>query len=60
MKSLRRNANGIFLCIFEIVVGILLLIDPVTFSSSIIIAAGFLLMLSGAMSILGYFRMEAE
>ena len=60
MKSLRRNANGIFLCIFEIVVGILLLIDPVTFSSSIIIAVGFLLMLSGAMSILGYFRMEAE
>lgn len=60
MKSIRRNINGMLLCIFEILVGILLLIDPVGFSSFIIIALGILLIFAGTGSIISYFRMEPE
>ena len=36
MKSLKENANGIVLCLFELIVGILLLINPVSFTAWII------------------------
>ncbi|MDD7025615.1 MAG: DUF308 domain-containing protein [Lachnospiraceae bacterium] len=60
MKSLRQNANNIFLCVFEVLIGILVLIDPVAFSSGIIIAAGILMILSGAVCVFRYFWMKPE
>ncbi len=56
MKKLKNNLNGILLCIFEIVVGILLLINPISFTESIIMAAGIVLMVIGIFSIIKYFK----
>ena len=60
MKKLKRNASNILVCIFEIIVGILVLIDAVAFTSGIIIACGVILILMGLSSVFRYFRMEAE
>lgn len=59
MKALKQNAGSIFLCIFEAVVGILLLLDPVVFTTGIIIALGIVLLAVGIGSVIKYFRMEA-
>lgn len=36
MKALRENFNGIIICLFELVIGILLLINPVGFCLGVI------------------------
>ncbi len=56
MKALKQNANAILLCIIEVVVGILLLVDPVRFTVGIIIVAGVALMISGLLNVIRYFR----
>lgn len=56
MKILKKRANGIVLCLFELIVGILLLINPISFTSTIIIAAGIALLVSGLASVIKYFR----
>lgn len=56
----RENGSSIFLCLFEVVVGILLLINPVSFTSGIIIAAGIALLCIGLTSIIKYFKADAE
>lgn len=58
MKKLKNNLSSILLCIFEIVVGILLLIDPVSFTKGIIFAAGIALVVVGIISIVKYFKAE--
>lgn len=60
MKSLKENTNAIILSLFEIAVGILLLINPIGFTTGIITAAGILLLLSGIAAIIRYFRMNAK
>lgn len=60
MKNLKNNINGILLCLFEIVVGILLLINPLGFATGIITTAGIILMLLGLITVIKYFRTEAE
>lgn len=60
MKALKENVNGIILCLFEILVGILLLIDPVGFTAGIIICAGVVLIVLGIVSIVKYFREDAR
>ena len=59
MKSLKQHANSIILCLFEILVGILLLIDPEKFTSAIIMAFGVILVLIGEICGIGYFRLDA-
>ena len=54
------KAGSIITCILEIVVGVLLLIDPVGFTSGIIIGAGVLMCLGGLMSIVRYFMLKPE
>ena len=39
-KKINRNTGNLLTCIFEILVGILLLIDPVGFTSGIIVVFG--------------------
>ena len=56
MKFLKNNFGGIVGCLLEILVGILLLVNPVGFTSGIIIGAGYLLIISGMASIFKYFR----
>ena len=46
------------MCLFEILVGILLLINPVSFTSGIIIGLGVILLALGAMGVIAYFRLE--
>lgn len=60
MKALRENFNGIVICLFELVIGILLLIDPIGFTSGIIITAGILLILTGLINCIKYFITEAK
>ena len=54
MKSIRENAGVLILCIAELLVGILLLINPVGFTAGIVIAAGVLLIASGLQSVVRY------
>lgn len=60
MKFLKQHTNHIILCLFEALVGILLLINPIGFTSGIITAGGVLLLLVGIASIIKYFRAEAS
>lgn len=56
----QKNFSGIILCIFELIVGILLLIDAVLFTKGIITAIGAVLVLTGIVSVIKYFRAEPE
>lgn len=59
MKKSKISMNGIVLCLFEIVVGILLLINPVSFTTGIITAAGVVLMVGGIINVIKYFKYDA-
>lgn len=60
MKNFKINLSGILLCFFEIVVGILLLINPVSFTTGIIITTGIILMVIGFISIIKYFKVDIK
>ena len=60
MSKINRSTGNLLTCIFEILVGILLLIDPVGFTSGIIVAFGIVLAVIGAISLFRYFREDAE
>ena len=60
MKALKEHLTPIVFAIFELVVGILLMINPVNFTVGIITAAGVVLILYGIISIIKYFRMDAK
>ena len=60
MKSLNRStANVILISVLEILIGILLLINPIGFTSGIVIALGIGLAVEGVISIVEYFRTNA-
>ena len=58
MKFLKKHIAGIGMFLLEILVGVLLLINPVGFTSGIIISAGLVLILVGIVCIVKYFRAE--
>ena len=60
MKALKNNVNGILLCLFEIVIGVLLLINPMSFTTGIITISGIVLLIIGLTSVIKYFRSEAK
>ncbi|MBQ7849126.1 MAG: DUF308 domain-containing protein [Clostridia bacterium] len=61
MKSFfRGRVGGLTLCVLEILVGVLLLIDPVGFTSGIIIGAGVLMALGGAVCMIRYFTVKPD
>ncbi|MBQ8627329.1 MAG: DUF308 domain-containing protein [Agathobacter sp.] len=60
MNNLKENKNGIVICLFEIFVGILLLVNPVGFTSGIIIGTGIVLSVFGLISIFKYFGTNIE
>ena len=51
-----KRINALVLCLGELIIGILLLMRPVGFTSGIIIAIGVALMLRGVMDIVAYFK----
>ena len=60
MTKINRSTGNLLTCIFELLVGILLLINPVGFTSGIIIVFGIVLAVVGAVSLFRYFREDAE
>lgn len=60
MSKISRNTGNLLTCIFEILVGILLLIEPVRFTAGIIMVSGIVLVIIGAMSLFHYFRTDPE
>lgn len=60
MKKLDKQIKSMILCIAELLIGMILLIKPVGFTSIIIICAGLGLMLKGLMDIVRYFRTSAK
>lgn len=58
MKTIKENMNGILVCLFELVAGILLLISPVTFTSGIIMAFGVVMLVAGLGCVIKYFRTD--
>ena len=53
-------AARILLCVLELIVGILLWIDPAGFATGIFVVGGVLLMLLGVVQIVQYFRLSPE
>lgn len=60
MNVLRESATGIALCIVELISGILLLLDPVQFTSTVIIGTGVVLIVLGFIEVVNYFRTDAK
>ncbi len=60
MKKLLKNANSGIICLIEIIVGILLLVNPTAFISYILIIAGAFIAISGVISGIKYFLSSAD
>ncbi len=60
MKKSIWHTSSLLMCIVEILIGILLLINPVGFTSGIIVCGGIILTLMGIVSIIKYFFTNAE
>ena len=58
MKKLKEHSHGLILTLAEILVGILLLIDPEGFAAGIIVMAGIGLLVLGLISVIRYFRAD--
>ncbi len=58
MKLLKENFGNLIMFLGEILVGILLLINPIGFTSGIIIIAGIILTILGVINIINYIRTE--
>ncbi len=60
MKKFLKNANSGIICLIEIIVGVLLLIDHSSFISIIMIIAGAFIGISGIISLIKYFVAKPE
>lgn len=60
MNTWKERATVIILCLFELVAGVLLLIDPARFTSAVITVAGAALLIFGLIEIVRYFRADPE
>ena len=56
----KGRVGGFVLCVLEIIVGVLLLINPTGFTSGIIIGAGVVAALIGVVNVIRYFCTQAE
>lgn len=60
MKTVLKYVSGMVMSIVEILVGVLLIIDPIAFTSGTIIALGAILMFASVICIFKYFRADIE
>lgn len=58
MQKLKNNLGSFIVALCEIACGVLLLINPIGFTSAIIIGVGIVLLVAGAISIINYFRAD--
>lgn len=56
MKFLKRNLSVIIVCVLEILIGVLLLVNPKSFTAGIIMAVGIALVVRGIFCVIDYFR----
>ena len=56
MAFIRKNPVNLLLCLGELIVGVLLLVNPVGFTRSIIMALGVIIALVGLFNVIRYFR----
>lgn len=59
MAFLRKNSVNLVLCLIELIVGILLLVNPTGFTRGIIMVVGAAIALLGLFNVLRYFRTDA-
>ena len=57
---LKRNLSSMAMSLVEVIIGILLLVNPIGFTSGIIITFGIVLMIMGIHKTIQYFRTEPE
>ena len=60
MSVIKMNVKEIIFCIAELIIGILLLINPVRFTAGIIVLLGVSMLATGILFGYKYFRMDAE
>ncbi len=60
MSKVDRSMGTILACIVEIIIGVLLLINPVGFTAGIIMTLGIVLAIMGIFNLVGYFRATPE
>lgn len=60
MKRIKNYVVEIAICVFELLIGILLLVDPVGLTTVVFVAGGVLMVLMGAWETVKYFRMDPE
>lgn len=60
MNTFRECVTDLALCIVELIAGILLLLDPIKFTSTVIIGAGVVLIILGLIEVVNYFRTDAK
>lgn len=58
MDKVNRNTVNLLLCVAEILLGILLLIDPIGFTTGIIVVIGIVLAIVGICALVRYFRSD--
>lgn len=58
MTKINRNVGNLLMCIAEILIGILLLIDPVGFTAGILVVLGVVITILGIGSLVAYFRAD--
>ena len=56
---IRKNSTNLVLCLAELIVGILLLVNPTGFTRAIIMAVGAAVAVLGLLNVLRYFRTDA-
>ncbi|MCD8028562.1 MAG: DUF308 domain-containing protein [Erysipelotrichaceae bacterium] len=60
LSKIKENTRNIIICLGEFIIGILLFINPIDFTSGIIIVGGILLLCMGLGNIVSYFRKEVS
>ena len=60
MEKKKFSVNGLVLCLFELVVGVLLILNPELFTRTIVMGAGVVLLVVGIINIVMYFKAEPE
>ena len=59
MKTFKQEFGAIVFALLQVLLGILLLVDPIGFTSGIIVAFGTVLLIMGTVCIVKYFRTDA-
>lgn len=60
MKNYKKNSKNILLCLFELIIGLLIVINSKGFNKIVITIAGFGLILFGLLQVIRYYRAEPQ